>query len=172
MRPEELKNGTMQKKAYRAFGLSATVRDILLDAALPVDTVRWFRVLEEPVDVRAWMRWSEWVGSDKERCSIALDPGLGGVALVGVLDGNDPEQPRQLPDPELVHPAFGHCFAMQTATRCLSEWWCGITHVQTPSHCSAAFVGARDAARAWSSFTFFRCAGVGRCFQVESLVRP
>lgn len=74
---------------YRAVGVTTEVRDALLSAGNVPRAPRWFRVLEDAGNPAAWTAWVRRVGVDKECLSVALDPGLGGLALT-VVAAPDP----------------------------------------------------------------------------------
>ncbi|MFY0564792.1 AMP-binding protein [Archangium lansingense] len=79
----------------RALGVTAALRDVLLDAGLSLQKVgHWFRNPEEPLD---WQRWQDWVKqcglSAVPTSNVLIDPAAGGAVLCSPRRAGNPPNP-------------------------------------------------------------------------------
>lgn len=107
LRTSELTHPTALAHEYRAFGVSRAARDALLGAATFPRVGRWFRVLEEVGEAAEWSACSSAMGIDKGSYAVAVDPGLGGVALAVAAPPGATAETRAVPSYHPAYPAFG-----------------------------------------------------------------
>lgn len=143
LRPSELTRPGALAHEYRAFGVAPPVRDALLDAKTAPKVGRWFRVLEEEGDAAEWSAWSRAVGTDKASCAVAVDPGLGGVALAVIAPPGAAAETRAVPSYHPAYPALGVEWKLELLPAAVPDEGVGLLAFQD-KRAAAPYVLVRD----------------------------